>query len=218
MTRHDVVVAVSVVPDLSLAILAIITWVDPERFGTHLIGFFVFVAITEIVVVHSAGFLGAVAYSDKPRATRAWHTLGISASYSVTLAAFCIAFESWLPLLGFWFQMVNRLLGVLLGQAPDGEERELVRMGWITNSIFCVVALFVAFVPGLPWLGVRPGMLGRIDGIGGDDWLEEPHRALFFSAVYFSLAAIAGLFSHEVPGRKKERGAKRSVTNRRSRG
>jgi hypothetical protein len=214
MTRQDVVAAVSVVPDLSLALLAIVTWIDPQRFGTHLLGFFWLVAMTEIVVLQFAALVGEVAYSDRPRAARVWHTLGLATSTSVGLAALSIAFDSWWPLIGFWLQVLNRLLGVLLGQAPEGEERELVRKSWISGLVCSAIALAVALLPGWPWLGIRPGMLGPIDGSPGGDWIDDPQRALVFAIVYFSLVAIAGLFSYRWPTLKRSPARKSPATRR----
>lgn len=184
------------VPDFAIAGLALATWIDPARIGEKKVAWFLGLMLLEFIVVHSSAFLGSVALSDAPKADRVKKALALSAFYTVFAAAFALGMMQWWPLWAFWALSANRMLGILLGQAPTGRERELVMAGWAVGALCYLVGVFATVVLPLPELGVDRSMLGGIAEDSGGLWVDEPHRVVAFAVLYFTLTGLYTLFSH----------------------
>ncbi len=184
------------IPDFAIAGLALATWISPTRVGEEKVAWFLGLMLLEFIVVHSSAFLGMVALSDAPRPKRVVRALLLSAFYTMFAAAFAVGMKHWWPLWAFWMLTANRLLGILLGQAPTGHERDFAMANWATGAVCYLLGAFVTVLLPLPQLGVRPGMLGAIADDAGGLWLDEPHRVLAFAVLYFTLTGLLSLFSH----------------------
>jgi hypothetical protein len=183
-------------PDFALAAVACITWVSPATLGEEKVAWFLGLMLLEFIVVHSAAFLGAIALSDAPRSRRLVQALGLSAFYTLFAAGFALGMKHWWPLAAFWGLTVNRLLGIALGQAPRGKERELMQAGWAAGAMAYLFGAFVTVLAPLPAFGVRPEMLGAAGEDSSGLWIDEPHRVVAFAMVYFTLAGLFTLFAH----------------------
>lgn len=181
---------VAAIPDLGIAAAALLTWVDPSILGTELVRGFVMLMLVEFIVVHSSAFLGAVAYSEESAWRRVRNTVLISLFYTVFLAGFALSFKTWWPILGFWGLTLNRLLGVLIGQAPSGQEKALLMQQWGIGAAAYILCVFPTVVLPLPRLGVTRSMLGELSGDTSGVWVSEPHRAVAFAMLYFGIVGL----------------------------
>lgn len=152
--------------------------------------------LLEFVVVHSAAFLGIVAFSEKTEEARVRETLGLALLYTLFVGGFAVAAESWWPLLSFWGLVANRLLGILLGAVPSGAERLYAMRSWAAGAMFMLGGLFATLVLPLPEFGVRPEMLGAIGSNSTGVWVAQPHRVLAFAVLYFAAVGVSTLTDH----------------------
>ena len=65
-------------PDFLIAGTAILTWYDPTVLGVTKVSYFVLLMLLEFVVIHSAAFMGAVAYAKVPKVGRLTGILGLA--------------------------------------------------------------------------------------------------------------------------------------------
>jgi len=189
---------VAAAPDAGLAAICLLTWLAPDAVGAQQVRYVVLLMLLEFVVIHSAAFMGqAVVDIDQPPA-RAMAILGFGLFYTIFVGAFGLAFHTWWPVAGFWLLTGNRLLGVLVGQAPDGEERRYLRAGWATGVVFYVGAVFLTLFLPLPRFGITPDVVARqgFAGMGGV-WIQEPHRVVAAGFLYFAATAVSELFGHD---------------------
>jgi hypothetical protein len=186
---------VSAVPDLGIAALALATWINPSHVGEEKVAWFLGLMLLEFIVVHSSAFLGSVALSDEPRAKRVKAALGLSAFYTLFAAGFALGMKHWWPVWAFWALSANRLLGIMLGQAPTGKERDVVMASWAAGAVFYLLGAFATVLLPLPSLGVERSMLGSIAEDSGGLWVDEPHRVVAFAALYFTLTGLYTLWA-----------------------
>ena len=146
---------ISALPDIALAGAFLLTWISSYRLGERMVAHLVLIMLMEFIVVHSAAFMGTVAVSGESKWRKVALIVGLSIFYSVFAGGFSWAFRDWFPLLAFWGLTLNRLAGVIVGQAPEGRERMLVQKGWAASAILYLLgAGLTAFLP-LPALGSR---------------------------------------------------------------
>jgi len=186
----------SALPDGAIAVVALITWINPTVLGPDLVRWFVLLMLVEFIAVHSAGFLGTVAFSNQTTAKRVWQSIGLCLFYSLFLAGFSLGFRTWWPIVGFWFLTLNRLSSVLFGQAPDGDERALIVGGWGAGVVFYLFGAFATVLLPVPRLGITRSVVSELGLPGEGLWVDEPERAVAFAAIYFALAAWSELVSH----------------------
>jgi hypothetical protein len=193
-TLPPVLRLLAALPDFAIAAAALLTWVDPSILGEQWAGYFLTLMLLEFIVVHSAAFLGSVAFSDAPRHRRAVLTLGLAGFYTLFGAAISFGAKAGWPLLAFWGLILNRLLGILFGTAPSGREREMMQAGWVVGAISYLGGAFATVLLPIPQLGVRREMLGPIGEDSGGLWVDEPQRVLAFAVLYFVAAGLFALF------------------------
>lgn len=128
--------ALSALPDFGLAATFLVTWIAPHALGARMVFDLTLVMLLEFIVVHSSAFMGNVLVGDLNRRKKTAAVLGLGAFYSLFVAGFSLGFHTWWPMLAFWGLTLNRLLSVLLGQAPTGREKTLVMGGWAI-SVAC---------------------------------------------------------------------------------
>jgi hypothetical protein len=182
--------AIAALPDLALAATFLITWFAPQTFGTGKVKVLLLVMLLEFLVVHSAGFMGVVAVSDMSKGRKTGAILGLALFYTLFAAAFSLGFSSWWPLLAFWGLILNRLLGVLVGQPPDGREKAFIMTGWGVGAAVYLLGVFATTFPPLPRLGMTERLVRSLELPGSGLWVDEPHRVLAFGALYFTLIGV----------------------------
>lgn len=181
-------------PDVALGAVYLTAWVAPGTFGSDVIPGLVLLMLLEFIIVHSSVFLGSAVISTEPPARKARGILGIGASYTLFVAGFAIGFRTWWPVISFWGLTINRLLSVLLGQAPSGEEKLFLRRSWAVTAMAYLCFAGLTTVLPLPRLGVTGAFRDGLPGSGL--WISEPHRALAFGFLYFTAVGISELFGH----------------------
>lgn len=185
--------ALGAVPDFVLAGAALVTWVNPTLLGADKVVWFLGMMLLEFIVIHSAAFLGNVAFGEGTRAEKVKKSIQLSLFYSVFALAFALSIKDAWPLLAFWGLTANRLLGVMLGAAPSGEARAYAQKGWAASVMFYMLGVALTLLFPLPELGITREMLsGPLGEISGA-WAREPHRVVAFAAIYFGAQGLFGL-------------------------
>jgi hypothetical protein len=194
--RPSLAAVLNAAPDLATAAAFVVTWVAPTTFGERALSRFMLVMLLEFFVVHSSAFIGAVALSDLPRAKRAVAVLGLSSLYLLFVVVLGFAFHDWWPVAAFGLLTLNRLLGVLLGQAAGDEQKAFVMRGWAASVAFYVGGCFLTIFLPLPALGVTRAVVEAQHFSASGLWIDEPQRVLAFGVVYFCLMGWSELRSH----------------------
>jgi hypothetical protein len=183
-------------PDLVLAGTFALVWIDPSRPGLPSVRRLVMTVLLEFFIVHSSGFMGVVAISNRKRSKAVWLTLGLGAFYTLFIGAFAAGFGDWWLLGSFWLLMLNRLLGLVLGQAPDDRREFLIMGNWAMTVAAYLFAVAIGAMTNLPALGITPGVIEAQGFDVGGLWTEQPQTALVAGAIYFG---IVGLWELLVP-------------------
>jgi hypothetical protein len=186
---------VAAAPDLLLGGMFFVAWVEPRLIGADRIRDGLLLMLMEFIVIHSAAFMGTVAWGTAPAGSKARNVIGLGLFYTLFVAGFALAFRSWWPLLGFWGLTLNRLLGALIGQG-DGEEKQLVQRGWAATAVFYLLAVFTTVLIPYPRLGVTPEVLGAIDLPGSGAWIDTPWRVMAAGGLYFLACGVSEFNRH----------------------
>jgi hypothetical protein len=186
----------SALPDTGFAAVFLITWIRPATFGAQMVKWLMLVMLMEFIIIHSSAFMGTVAFASADRSRRSLGILGFGAFYTLFAGAISLAFRSWWPLATFWGQTLNRLLGVILGQVPDQEQKAFVMRGWGAAVFFYVGGCMATVLLPVPRLGITSAVVAaqRIPGSGL--WVDHPEKVIAFGVVYFGLTAWSELAGH----------------------
>lgn len=184
------------IPDIALSAVFLLTWVAPGTMLRGTITYLMLLMLLEFIIVHSSAFMGSVMLGDLPRTRKATTLVGIGGFYTLFVGAFSLAFKTWWPLWSFWGLTVNRLLSVLIGQAPDGERRILLQKNWAVSAVSYLVLCFVTVLLPLPRLGLTADVVSRESLPGSGLWVDQPHRVIAFGFLYFLAVGISELFAH----------------------
>lgn len=187
---------VSAVPDLLLAATFLAAWVDPSTRGVPTVRRLVMIVLLEFFIVHSSGFMGAIAVGDRDRGKTIAMTLGLGAFYTLFLAAFSAGFKDWWLLGSFWLLMANRLLGLVLGQSPDEKRQSFIMGSWAVSVAAYLLAVSVGAASEPPALGITASVIRAQGFTMGGLWTEQPQTALAAGAIYF---AIMGAWELLIP-------------------
>lgn len=186
----------SALPDFGFAVVFLVTWLQPQAFGEQTVTRLMLVMLLEFIIVHSAVFMGTVIVASADKARRTLGLLGFGLFYSIFAAAFSLVFKTWWPFGAFWLQTGNRLLGVLVGQASEGQEKAFLMRGWaISVGLYVGCCFITTFLP-IPALGITPAVIAALHLPGTGLWISEPYRVLAFGALYFALTAWSELYDH----------------------
>ena len=180
-------------PDLALAAAFLVTWLRPTALGEGVVPYFMLTMLLEFVIVHSSGFMGSVVLSREDPGRRMKALLGLGLFYTLFVGGFALGFGVWWPVVAFWGLTLNRMLSVLLGDAPEGMERRYVRAGWALSVLYYLGGVFLTVLAPLPELGLTASVRSTLDLPGSGLWVDEPHRVLAFGVVYFGMTGIGEL-------------------------
>ena len=183
-------------PDFLIAGTAILTWYDPAVLGVSRVSYFVVLMLLEFIVVHSAAFMGNVAFGKAPKIGRVGAILGLALAYTLFVGAFALGFHKTWPLWAFWMLVLNRLAGVLLGQGGDDGAAAVVRAGWAASVMFYLLATLLTLLIPLPRLGITPDVVAAQHFTSSGAWIEQPWRVLAMAAVYYTLQGVSTLKAH----------------------
>jgi hypothetical protein len=191
----------SALPDFGLAAVFLITWIRPSTFGSFMVKWLLLVMMMEFIIIHASGFMGVVAFAPGGRAVRGLSIVGLGLFYTLFAGGASLAFRSWWPITAFWGQTVNRLLGVILGRAPDAEQRDLVMSGWGAAVCFYLLGCFATILLPIPRLGITPAVVAAQRIPGGGLWVEHPEKVIAFGVIYFGLTAWSEITAHDWTGK-----------------
>jgi len=193
---YTIVHLFSALPSFILSGLFLITWIAPSALGQKMISYLMLVMLLEFINVHAAGFMGNTIISDAGRGKKAMMIIGLGVLYTLFVGAFALSFDQWWPMWAFWGLVLNRLLGVLLGKAPTGQEKSMIQTSWAIG-VFCYVMLvFATIILPVPALGVSSEVIAEQGFTARGLWIDEPYRMMAFGFLYFSVIGLAELFSY----------------------
>jgi hypothetical protein len=187
---------ISALPSFILSGIFLITWVAPNALGQKMISYLMLVMLLEFINVHAAGFMGNTIISENSRGKKAAMIIGLGIFYTLFVGGFAFMFEQWWPVWAFWGLILNRLLGVLLGKAPTGQEKIMLQTSWAIG-VFCYVMLvFATILLPVPVLGVSSEAIAQQGFTARGLWIDEPYRLMAFGFLYFIVIGLAELFSY----------------------
>ena len=176
-------------PDFALAATFLVAWIRPYAPGVPSVRRLVMIVLLEFFIVHSSGFMGAAAISERQR-SRVAFTLGLGAFYTLFLVAFSMGFNDWWLLGSFWLLMGNRLLGLIVGQPPDDRRQMFVMSSWAVSVAAYLFAVSVGAMAEPPALGLTQAVVKAQEFSIGGLWTEKPQTALVAGAIYFAIIAL----------------------------
>jgi hypothetical protein len=187
----------SSLPSFFLSGMFLLTWIVPEALGEKTISYLMLVMLLEFINVHAAGFMGNTIISDSNRGKKAMTIIGLGVFYTLFVGGFALAFKQWWPIWAFWGLIFNRLLGVLLGKAPTGQEKSMIQTSWAIG-VFCYVMLvFATVMLPVPALGVTSEVIARQGFDMRGLWIDEPYRMMAFGFSYFAVIGLSELYSYK---------------------
>ena len=180
----------ALIPDMALAALFLSTWINPQLIPSVTVGSLVLVMIMEFVVIHSAGFMGAILVGDADRSKKIKGTLWFGAFYLLFFIAFAITLKTWWPMLAFLLLMANRLFSVMLSDNMSLTQKNIVMGEWAI-----ALALYILCVAAFLMVPVDPmGASGSLSTGGSGEWELRPYKALASGVFYFALMGFAKFF------------------------
>lgn len=195
-SRPDANAIFSALPDFVLGVTFLATWIAPERMRDGMIGYLLLTMLLEFIIVHSSAFMGTVALANTDRRVKARRIFGFGVFYSLFAAGFALAFGTWWPFVAFWSLTANRLLGVLLHRAPEGEEQLYVRLSWAAGAVFYLLGVFITTLFPIPRFGITPAVVAAEALPGSGLWIDQPHRVIAFGVIYYFLMTWSELRGH----------------------
>jgi hypothetical protein len=166
------------------------------------------VMLLEFLVIHSAGFMGNLAVSDAPKSRKITSMAGFAVFYLLMALGFVVQMKAWWPFLSFVLLLFSRMLGVLLGRAPDAERKRYVQSCWGFGVAAYLLTTFVTIVMPIPRLGITREVAALQDfgGVSGL-WISDPHRPIAMGVLYFTSVGLWTLYAPLYLVRPKRRAA-----------
>jgi len=192
----DVPALTAALPDLALGGTFLLAWVAPVPLASGVLAHLTLVMILEFIIVHSSAFAGGVMFGTASPRAKAAALLALGGFYTIFVGGFSLAFHTLWPLASFWLLTLNRMLGVLLGQAPAGDERAFVQCSWVASVLFYMAGAFLTLLLPLPRLGLTGAVLAHQNLMGSGMWVDQPHRLAAFGFLYFTAVGISELYGH----------------------
>ncbi|HPO12077.1 MAG TPA: hypothetical protein PLI09_01425 [Candidatus Hydrogenedentes bacterium] len=171
--------------DFGLAAVFLITWTAPNTFGALSVHHLVFVMLLEFLVVHSTGFLGAIAARDSSLRQRVLMFSGLMVFYLLMAGGFSALYGGWWPLWAFMGLTLSKIPSVVL-HPPDFEGQTVLMANWAAMTVLYLGGAAVTVMMPVPAWGVTKEIIAAQHfGIGGI-WPDEPYRVMAFGALYFT--------------------------------
>jgi hypothetical protein len=180
----------SSIPDFVMGLAFLATWIDPYSLGNDMISFALMVMLLEFIIIHSSAFIGSIMFGDGAKKKKVIAMIGFSAFYMIFVLTFSLGFGDWWPVIAFTGLMLNRLLSVIVGDIPEGEERERVRGMWAINVVCYLVGVFATTLLPVPEFGITPDVVSAAGLTGEGIWIDEPYRVVAFGFFYFTAVGV----------------------------
>jgi len=186
---------ISSLPSFGLSGLYFVTWISPLAIDTTMISYLMLVMLMEFIIMHSSAFMVSVAFEEIPRNKKVLRVAGLSLFYILFVAGFSAAFQTWWPMVAFLVLTLNRLLGLLIGKEPTGEEKNASHFFWGFSALMYIVLAAVTTIFPVPGFGIT-GEVVQLQEFSGDGlWEVEPQRVIAFGFLYFGAICLYDLFS-----------------------
>jgi hypothetical protein len=187
---------VSSLPSFFLSGLFFVTWIAPTSIEATMVSSLALIMLLEFINVHSSALMENVIIGDAPRHKKGWAIVGLGSLYTLFVGVMSLAFATWWPIVAFWGLTLNRLLGVLMGKAPSGEEKMMMQNSWaVSVFLYLVGAGLTVFLP-VPSFGITEEVVSRQGFTGSGLWEVEPQRVIVFGFLYFAGVGLFELFSN----------------------
>lgn len=186
----------SALPDFGLAVLFLLTWIEPMVFDERMVSYLVLVMLMEFIIVHSSGFMGFVMVGDGDKKKRSLQLLGLGVFYTLFVIGFAVGFGEWWPVAAFWGMTANRILFILLGQVPKEEEKQYLAKSWAVGVLFYVLFAMITVMLPVPEFGITREVVWAQEFTSEGVWVEEPQTAIAFGFLYFFAVGLSELFAH----------------------
>lgn len=183
-------------PDLALGAAFLVVWLAPVPLEPSVIAHLTLLMLLEFITMHSSAFMGTTMFRPGPRKAKLLTLLAIAGFYTLFVGSFSLMFKTAWPLVSFWLLSLNRMMGVLLGNAPQGEEQAFVRRSWAASAIAYLLGAFVTVLLPVPRLGLTEAVVGAQDLVGSGLWVSQPHRLVAFGFLYFTAVGLSELGGH----------------------
>ncbi len=181
-------------PDLAFGAGCLLTWIWPDRMPGWMLQYIVLVMLLEFIVIHSSAILGSMAYGDDPKKKRLGAVLGLGAFYSVFVIGFSLAFKTAWPLITFWGQTLNRLMGAMMGPGVSGKQKLYIQSMWAATAMFYLGGVFLTTLLPIPRLGITSAVESAANLPGSGLWIDDPWRPAAFGFLYFTGVGLVELF------------------------
>jgi len=195
-TRVRLPSLIAALPDFGLAGVFLATWIAPDLLGVQRIGHLMLVMLLEFIVVHSAAFMGSAAIGAATPIERTKRVVGLGLFYTMFVGGFAAAFRTWWPIVAFWGLTLNRLLGMLVGQAPSEKAKLFMQQSWAVGAMAYLAAVFATTFLPVPELGITAAVRAAADLPGSGLWISEPQRVLAAGFLYFAALGLSELVDH----------------------
>jgi hypothetical protein len=202
---------ISSVPDFLMGAAFLATWIDPYALGDGMLPYLLLVMLLEFIIIHSSAFIGNIMYGDLSKQKKITMMLGFFGFYTLFVLAFSLGFGEWWPIVAFTGLMLNRMLSVLVGNLPEGEERERVKSMWAVNVLCYIVGVFATILLPIPAMGITPEVISQAGLTGEGIWVEEPYRLAAFGFLYFTAVGYIELTIERRLHVQKPSGEKREI-------
>lgn len=197
---------VSAFPDFALSGLFAISWIAPYAFGAHILKRLELIMLMEFFIVHSSAFMGAAMTMPRRRITRVLGVIGLGMFYTIFVGSFAYSFGTIWPLVSFWMLLVNRMLAIIMGPAPQPGDFNFIVLGWAACSFFYLIFALITSIAAIPRFGITATVLAAQPMSGGGIWADEPWRVVAFGVFYFASVAVTELFGLGAPPRAEPSG------------
>lgn len=192
---------ISASPDFLMALAFFATWIDPTALGNDMLNYCMLIMLLEFITIHSAGFLGFAILLGKSKFQKILRVIGLGLLYSIFIWAFSGSSGEFWPLLTFWFLLLNRILGVLLGDDSSYSLKGVIIIRWAW-SIFCfLMSIMITALLPIPQFGWSNTAVNSIPSTGSGLWIDEPQTLLAAGCIYFLSIGIFEMFSHLLTGK-----------------
>jgi hypothetical protein len=192
----------SSLPDFVMGLAFLVTWIDPFALGDNMPQYLMLVMLLEFIIIHSAGFMGAVIFTAFAPMRRILYIVGLGFFYSLFIVGFCLAFGEWWPMLAFWLLILNRLMSGISTDTQNEEKKKFVFGMWGVSAACYLLCVFATTLLPLPEFGITPSVISSLHLSGGGVWIDEPYRVLAFGWLYFTAVGyfefIASRWVHKV--------------------
>lgn len=191
----------SAAPSFLLVVTLVRVWVDPMSVDDGAwVPLAVGIMVLEFLVLHSGGFMGALAVGDVPVVRKVLLFLGLVVMYGLFALGFSVAVGSWAVMKIYGVLMAGRFMTVMAA-SQEGKVMLLVRSG--VGVVAYLGSVFLTLFIPLPRGGLDPSILDAVyPGRGGGEWEQRPETAIAAGVLYFT---ILGIFELVIAGRRGDR-------------